>query len=225
LRSSRAFSISGGRSRDLLADQRATAVANRTASASPSTRYRRIGRDMISTRVWVSVTALGRSAGPRATRIAQYRTSGGSVTSTHVDRQASFGQAHSADYSNGKLPVDALPESVGWFRRGLWMVLALMMQVAGPGYRDTRRPAFACREWRLRAVAHRRRYEVRPFGCRLPKLAAVIRQWPLPPSSAFLDECSKRRLTKYIGHWNRKSPVAGVGHTATFDDQTARVQT
>ena len=29
--------------------------------------------------------------------------------------------------------------------------------------------------------------------------------------SAFLDEMCERRLTKYIGHWARTSPAAGLG--------------
>ena len=57
---------------------------------------------------------------------------------------------HSAGCSSGRLPVDALPESVGKFGLGLWMVLALMIQVAAPGYHDTRRSGFARSESRLR---------------------------------------------------------------------------
>jgi hypothetical protein len=47
-----------------------------------------------------------------------------------------------------------------------------------------------------RVVAHRHRLEVLPFACGSPKLPAIIRQWALPPISAFLDEIHERRLTK-----------------------------
>jgi hypothetical protein len=40
-----------------------------------------------------------------------------------------------------------------------------------------------------------------------------MRQWPLPPNSAVLEEIRERRLTKYIGHWDRRSPAAGVGRS------------
>jgi hypothetical protein len=42
----------------------------------------------------------------------------------------------------------------------------------------------------------------------------VIRQWPLPPNSAFLEEICEEPLAKYIGHWARKVPAAGVGREA-----------
>jgi hypothetical protein len=42
-----------------------------------------------------------------------------------------------------------------------------------------------------------------------------IRSWPLSPSSDFLDEFSKRQLTKYIGQSTRKLPQAGVGRYRT----------
>ena len=45
------------------------------------------------------------------------------------------------------------------------------------------------------SVAHRRRLEVRPFGCSSSKPPGVIRQRPLPPNSVLLDEIRERRLT------------------------------
>jgi hypothetical protein len=67
------------------------------------------------------------------------------------------------------------------------------------------------------SVAHRRRLEMRPFGCSSSKPPGVIRQRPLPPNSALLDEIRERRLTKCIGHWARKVPAAGVGRSRWFD--------
>jgi hypothetical protein len=67
------------------------------------------------------------------------------------------------------------------------------------------------------SIAHRRRLEVRPFGCSFPKPPTVIRQRPLPPNSAWLDEICERPLTKSNGHRARKVPVAGVGRKRQFD--------
>jgi len=74
---------------------------------------------------------------------------------------------------------------------------------------------------------------LRPFGRRFSKSPAITRQWPLPPNSALLGEFSERRLEKYIGHWARKSPAAGVGRLPAFkrfvraaaEARTAAIQT
>jgi hypothetical protein len=68
------------------------------------------------------------------------------------------------------------------------------------------------------SFAHRRRLELRPFGSSFPKSPKVIRQWPLPTNSTFLGELRERRLTKYIGHWARNVPAAGMGRTAADDE-------
>ena len=59
------------------------------------------------------------------------------------------------------------------------------------------------------SFAHRRRLELRPFGSSFSQSPKVIRQWPFPSDSALLDETRERQLTKYTGHWARKSPAAG----------------
>jgi hypothetical protein len=58
-------------------------------------------------------------------------------------------------------------------------------------------------------VAHCRIFESgRSVAILLPS-PVEIRQWPRSPDSDFLDEFSKRQLTKYIGQWpeNRQRRV------------------
>ena len=61
-------------------------------------------------------------------------------------------------------------------------------------------------------IAHCRLLEVRPFGCcSPPKPPTVIRQRPLAPNPALLEEICQRPLTKCTGHSTTKPPMAGLG--------------
>src|ERR1700737_666794 len=61
------------------------------------------------------------------------------------------------------------------------------------------------------SIAHYRIFESGGSVAILLTSPVEIRPWPLSPSSDFLDEFSKRQLTKYGGQSTRKLRQAGVG--------------
>ncbi len=59
-----------------------------------------------------------------------------------------------------------------------------------------RTPAFRETQCRNGLIANRRQLEARPFGCSSPRPPVVIRQLPLPLSSATFEKLQGRRLTR-----------------------------
>lgn len=85
-----------------------------------------------------------------------------------------------------------------------------------PLFGSPRRPAFLERDQQLRVDSAPSLFCNAATQLQLFRPLVNIRQRPLAPNSALVDEFNERRLTKYIGHWARKSPAAGVGRWRSF---------